>query len=428
MKKKYFFRFMSLIMVLLLVLGGCSASKNEEEPYDNTEKYKDIPKDAENVIRVGPDWEFTSIQAAWDAAQPGSLIVIDGSATYFDLDASLIASGKDNITIRGINGRPRMEVPEGEVYLVQRKGIWVINSNNITIENIEFTGARNFESKNGSGVRVEPVVNITIRDCYFHHNDNGILTSAQADSTVTIEGCEFAYNGYGDGYSHNLYIGEVGTLVFRHNYSHHVKEGHLLKTRALNNYIEYNRLTDEDVKDGYSSGAAIDMPQGGNNYIIGNIMHQGNDNNCRFVWYGLEEKVNPGKNLYFINNTLVNDHQNMREEGFITVRDDPDLNIVVINNIFTGDGRIVVDKTGRDLDGLFVDKSNIKNEDPGFVNRAAFDFRLTKDAEKAIDKGTDPGKSHDGYDLAPVKEYRHKCGWAERKVRGKAIDIGAYEY
>ena len=46
---------------------------------------------------------------------------------------------------------------------------------------------------------------------------------------------------------------------------------------------------------------------------------------------------------------------------------------------------------------------NLPSTDPGFVNRAAFDFRLTAGAP-AIDTGIDPGAAG-GFRLTPVAEY-----------------------
>ena len=48
-----------------------------------------------------------------------------------------------------------------------------------------------------------------MRDCYFHHNENGILTGRDPESDIVVEHSEFAHNGVGDGYTHNLYIGHA---------------------------------------------------------------------------------------------------------------------------------------------------------------------------------------------------------------------------
>jgi hypothetical protein len=85
--------------------------------------------------------------------------------------------------------------------------------------------------KNGAALRLEGT-NFTLRNSFLHDNENGILSNANTSSNIVIEYTEFGHNGYGDGYSHNLYIGNVGSLTFRYNYSHDANVGHNLKSRA----------------------------------------------------------------------------------------------------------------------------------------------------------------------------------------------------
>src|SRR5690606_15270205 len=91
-----------------------------------------------------------------------------------------------------------------------RKAVWVISGNNTLVENIEFFGCRDPKQidQNWAGIRQEGI-GLHVRNCYFHDNDNGILGGGGAESDIIIEYSEFAYNGFGDGYSHNLYIGNV---------------------------------------------------------------------------------------------------------------------------------------------------------------------------------------------------------------------------
>ena len=85
-----------------------------------------------------------------------------------------------------------------------------------------------------------------MRGCYFHDNEDGILTGGGASTEVIVEYSEFADNGNGDGFSHNMYIGHEGRFTLRYSYSHAAKVGHLVKSRAAENYILYNRLSGED--------------------------------------------------------------------------------------------------------------------------------------------------------------------------------------
>ena len=88
-----------------------------------------------------------------------------------------------------------------------------------------------------------------------------------------IDSSEFAHNGHGDGYSHNMYIGAVRTFTLRYSYSHDANVGHLVKSRAATNYILYNRLTEQTGTGSYE----LDLPNGGLSYVIGNVGPAGPD-------------------------------------------------------------------------------------------------------------------------------------------------------
>jgi hypothetical protein len=70
------------------------------------------------------------------------------------------------------------------------------------VENIEFSGAA-VPDHNGAGIRLDET-GLIVRSCYFHNNENGILTSNPYAGDILIEYSEFAANGYGDGYTHNF--------------------------------------------------------------------------------------------------------------------------------------------------------------------------------------------------------------------------------
>ena len=212
------------------------------------------------ILQVGPGKPFATPCAAIAAAAAGDTIQIDSSITYV---GDVCAWTTPNLTLQGVGGA-RAHIDAGGLNS-QGKGIWVISGANTIVENIEFSGAT-VPDHNGVGIR-QQADNLTVRNCYFHDNEEGILTDASLTSTITIEFTEFGFNGFGDGQSHNVYIGNIGTLIFRYNYSHHAKIGHLLKTRAAQNFILYNRLSDEATG---TSSYQIDIPNGGLSYVIGN--------------------------------------------------------------------------------------------------------------------------------------------------------------
>jgi len=252
-----------------------------------------------NTIYVGPSHSFTSFQELYNANVVADYDTILVEADLYQGDNCLFVWEADNLYIKGINGTPTLDAADKYIW---GKGIWVVAGNNTTIENFVFTGAK-VPDNNGAGIRLDGGT-LTVRHCLFDHNEMGILTN-NSDGDITVEYCEFSNNGYGDGFSHNIYVNSVNSFTFRYNYTHHSVIGHTLKSRAKVNIIEYNYFT--DGIDGNSS-RLIDLPNGGMSIIQGNYLEQGPlAENINFIGYGLEGYYDAAFNHLYVNhNTLVN--------------------------------------------------------------------------------------------------------------------------
>jgi hypothetical protein len=355
---------------------------------------------AGQIIKVGQDQAIRRPSDAAHIAHDGDVVEIAAG----DYRGDVAVWRQDRLTLRGVGAKRAHLRAAGRS--AEGKAIWVIKGRNTTVERIEFSGAT-VPDGNGAGIRAEGE-GLVIRDCYFHDNENGILGGA---GDVLIEGTEFARNGAGDGRTHNIYIDRrVSRFTLRNSYSHHAKIGHNVKSRARENRIEYNRIMDEI--DGTAS-YAVDLPDGGLAYIIGNLIQQGSlTENSTIVSYGAEGLVHPHNEIYFINNTVVNDadHGNFLRIVPSTAR------AVVINNLFVGAGEIR---------GTYEGRSNLFLVDPKLSDRAHFDYRLTR-GSAAIDAGADPGIANKVV-LRPVLQYVHPRGAAARPVVGP-LDVGAYEF
>ena len=336
------------------------------------------------------------------AVRDGDTVEID--AGVYDGEA---ASWKaDNLVLRGASAFARLNAPAS---IPNGKAIWVIGGRNTTVENIEFANA-SVADKNGAGIRQEGD-GLTVRHCYFHDNENGILGGGGAGSQVVIEYSEFARNGQGDGYSHNLYISNIASLTFRFCNTHHAEVGHNLKSRANLNFILYNRIIDS--ADGTAS-YEVDIPDGGEAYLIGNVIQQGpNSDNATIVSYGEESNKNSGRGLYVVNNTFINDHS---KGTFVSARSG--ITARLANNIFAGPGTLLSGVAGDTL-------SNWIGNDPGFVSRNGYDYHLTA-GSGAVNKGNDPGEVN-GFSLTPAFQYQPNASGVARSATG-TMDIGAFEY
>lgn len=243
------------------------------------------------------------------------------------------------------------------------------------MENIEFSGAK-VPDRNGGGIRFEGK-NLTVRNCYFHHNENGILGGTNEDGEIVVEHSEFAYNGHGDGQFHNIYIGRVRSLTVKFSHLHHAKVGHNLKSRAMTNQILYNRIIDE--ADGTAS-YEVNLPDGGLAYLVGNVIQQGPKTENSTITSYCDEGLKKGAHeFYFANNSVVNDGP--RESRFIRVNSGT-RQVTIVNNVFAGHGKLL-EGVGKLRNNLIVDKSD-------FVAPERYDYRL-RSGSKAIDKGIDSG-------------------------------------
>jgi chitodextrinase len=389
---------------------GYSYSVQAEDAAGNESARSDIvtvttpPESSqENILRVGPGQTYATPSEAAANANDGDIVEIDASGDYTDATYWYA----DNITIRGVgDGRAHIKAPS---VISNQKAIWVTAGNNIVIENIEFSEAR-VPDRNGAGIRAEGT-NLTIRNCYFHDNEMGILAGSNSNSEIIIEYSEFSKSGFGDGYSHNIYINEIRKFVLQHSYSHHANIGHIVKSRAHENHILYNRLMDEDSGD---SSMIVDIPNGGLTYIIGNIIQQGpNAENAWIITYGTEGTSNPAQELYVVNNTIVN--QRTYGGTFLRVVGSPAGKAV--NNSFVGGGTL--------LSGSLQMQNNLELSTGDLVNSDAYDYRLSS-GSSAINNGINPGSAN-GVSLTPIYSYVHPMS-REARVSVGNIDVGAYEY
>jgi MYXO-CTERM domain-containing protein len=357
------------------------------------------------TLTVGPGKTYTTVKDAVAAAQPGDTIEVDAGDYVDDISSIKV----NDLTIRGVGGRPHLKAT---VPPPNKKGIFVVELGvgPVTVENLEFSGAHISEGdgNNAAGIRAQGT-DLRVKNCYFHDNQNGILAG---DGLMTVEGSEFAYNGQA-GYEHNIYVGPAPKFVFRGNYTHHAKSGHAVKSRAFENYIEYNRIMEE--ADGNGS-ALIDLPQGGLSYIVGNLIQKGPaaENKYRVVYYKGEGATNPDLRLFVSHNTFVNDGA----PAAVFVEAVVATEVVAVNNLFVGMGTPL--KTSDPMPKV-TDMGNLQTDMAGLVDRAGYDYHLLPGAP-GIDLGVPTEMP-----FTPVSQYVHPTMLEDRAVVGPP-DVGAYEF
>lgn len=350
-------------------------------------------------IEVGPTRTLTLPSQAAAMANDGDTILID--AGLYPGDAAIWRA--NNLTIRGVGGRAHLRADGAAA---QGKAIWVITGQNTTVESIEFSGAT-VPDMNGAGIRQEGP-NLIVRDCYFHDNEDGILTGENLNSDILVESSIFDHNGAGDGFSHNMYIGHVRSFTLRGSYTHDARVGHLIKSRANLSIIEGNRITEEA---GADASMEAEFPNGGTVIVVGNFIVQGpNSQNSGIISFGSEGSTNPNEGLFVAYNTVVNS----LGRGTI-VNNRGTAPAVVVDNIFYGGGTV--------LGGPGTPASNLVSATPGFVDVANLDVHLLA-SSAAIGAAVDPGMGG-GRSLIPTIEYVHP---ARSTPRGSGLDQGCFEH
>ena len=377
MTKEKTYRLLSTWIVVVFSWIAVSASASEIPPLG-----------LEKVLRVGPTREIRTLAAASNLLKDQGTIEVDAGEYHAD-----VAIWKQkNLTLRAVGGRVKL-IASGAA--AEGKGIWVIRGGIIEVDGFDFLDAA-VRDRNGAGIRLDRG-HLVVRNSTFTNNENGILTGSDKESILEIENCEFGNNGFGDGRSHNLYVGAIKRLSVTGSYFHHARVGHLLKSRAAENHIFYNRLTDEI---GGRASYELEFPSGGIAYVVGNVIQQGSQTeNPHMISYAAEGYKWTDNELYLINNTLVDNRPN---NGVFLKIKPGNVKIQAINNLLVGNnGKLDTAGPGHYQNNINVDWNE-------FVRAQREDFRLVKDS-KLIGKGINPSIEN-GINLRPTKEYQHPRG------------------
>lgn len=248
---------------------------------------------AGRVLSVGSGEPYPVPSAAAAVAQAGDVVRIKAG----DYRGDVAVWQADSLTLCGVGGRARLFADGNSA---QGKAIWVINGAGVTVEGIEFHGAR-VPDENGAGIRAAGG-DLKVIDCGFFDNENGILGNNGAAS-IFVERSEFARNGHGDGQSHNLYVGQVDRLVVIASFFHEARSGHNLKSRARENRIEHSYFMDGRVG---SSSYLAEFPNGGQVLLRGNLFQKGPEaENPTAISFGVEGLKWPDNLLEMVHNTVV---------------------------------------------------------------------------------------------------------------------------
>lgn len=354
------------------------------------------------VLKVGPRQAVKSLAAAARAAKDGMLVEVDAG----DYTADAATWHQHDLTLRAVGGRVRMIAAGAHA---QGKGLFVTNGQRMRIEGFDFIGAT-VPDRNGAGIRLEAGT-LTLVDCGFRDNENGVLTANNDQIELDIVDCDFGPIALREGKTHNLYVGAIKRLAVTGSYFHHGVLGHLLKSRAALNHILYNRLSDEI---GGRASYELEFPNGGVAVVMGNlIMQSSTTENPHVISFGIEGATWPKQQLFLVNNTLVD----QRPSGGIWLRvTPPQIEVTLMNNLLVGRPQLAAA-------GHWRQRANFRADFDEFVRAVREDFRLKPDSDlrgKAVDAGEGGGLK-----LTPTRQYQHPH--TSVAVSGPARQPGAFQ-
>ncbi|MEH0166559.1 right-handed parallel beta-helix repeat-containing protein [Paucibacter sp. JuS9] len=242
-------------------------------------------------LRVGPNERVRTLAEAARLARDGWLIEVAAG----DYRADVASWRRDGLRLRAVGGRVRL-IADGAH--AEGKALFVINGRGVEVEGFDFSGAT-VPDRNGAGIRFESG-SLTLRDCSFSDCECGLMSSNDGAARLVVEDCDFGRPRPAQAFTHLLYAGRIAQLEVRGCNFHDGHHGHLLKSRAAQSRVEYNR---------FASGRAsyeLEFPNGGQVCVLGNVIEQGRDSeNPLMLSYGVEGWAWPRNELDLVHNTWI---------------------------------------------------------------------------------------------------------------------------
>ncbi|GAA3398360.1 right-handed parallel beta-helix repeat-containing protein [Cryptosporangium minutisporangium] len=408
------------VLVAIAVIAGVTLTTGSDD--DGGRRTTPITDHGdENTLTVGPEGEYTSIQAAVDAAGPGDTVRIAGG-TYREV-VHLTRSGRPGayLTIAAKPGEKVVldgggELPESSsetrglitldrqqyvrisgltVTRSARHGIYAGHASHVVVEGSEVS-----HSQDG-GILIGDGADLTLTGNRVHHNnaaaEDGDIERAANEGITLYQATNFRIQG---NVVHENY--EEGIDVKNDTTNGTIQGNRVYANNGPNIYVDGAsdvQVFNNDVYDAKGptkSGIGLAVESGGsarNVRIFNNLLH-GNPGGGIDFWVGTYSDV------AIYNNTI---YRNGR--AAIRLNTGSVTKSVATNNIIYGNPLY-------DVPGITM--SNNLTSDPEFVDLAAGDVRL-KESSPAIDAAT-PGRAP-AFDLTG----------AARPV-GAGPDLGAYEF
>jgi parallel beta-helix repeat protein len=407
---------MALVAVMLV---GITSTALFLAQVQRTQNVRSFAEGTNLVVAKDGSGQYTTIQAAADAATPGSTVVIK-AGTYNELvtiknagvanayitfqaepGAKVIVDGTDLIPVSAttglftLNNKSYIKIIGLTFTNSKSHGIYASRSNNVIIQNNEVANSQN------GGILVGDATNITIDGNNVHNNNaaasggNIDLAANEAISLYKVTTFEVMNNKVYDNYEEGIDPKSTTSNGSIHNNVVYGNNGPNIYIDGASNIEVYDNNV-YDAKGATKAGIGLAVESGGsasNVKIYNNIIH-GNPGGGVNFWIGSYSNVS------IVNNTIYNN-----QKAALSVNSGKVTNSLFRNNIAYGNPLNAVA-------GFTMDHN--LTTDPGFVDIATGNVQLTANSA-AINAGTVDG--------APTTDFNG----TPRPTTG-SVDSGAYQY
>ncbi|TNE38071.1 MAG: hypothetical protein EP347_06760 [Alphaproteobacteria bacterium] len=235
-----------------------------------------------------------ALSVALRKAIPGDTISLAQgiyNVTDLEIDKSIALRGEGKVTLRSDRS-----VRKG--LFVTRRGV------SLLVDGLIFEGASS-QDRNGAGIRHQGS-HLVVLNSVFHRNEDGILATADGSGDLIIRNSRFLGNGYGDGYSHGIYVQKIKTLTVTDSLFSGTKVGHHIKSMAGRTFVQTSQFDDHGGMTSYSIEVA-----GGGDFEVSKCHFQrdGNAGNNTVIFYSANRGGVPGR-LRITSNSVVSEKQN----------------------------------------------------------------------------------------------------------------------
>lgn len=347
---------------------------------------------------VGEGEEYSSVQAAVDAAPDGGSVGIEGG-TY---EQCAVIPENKSLTIRGFDGRPHLKsrLCDGKAVLVN------YSKGKVVVDGLELSDAGTDKviwHHDNTGALI-------LRNVEVHNAGMGILASTNSER-LEIHDSEFYDMDEPTQNGHLVYAGQVKDLVIKGSYFHSARNGHMIKAKSVNVDIENNYLLDN-----YGTTANLINIWGcGTNRVVGNaIVSENRDGAVQAMDVTVRKRYGDVKpcpvnnaDITIAYNSFLKKGETLWSSLLLDVYDMDSMTIE--NNLVTG-ARLVKDGTTQ---GVYWYPGDWNGKNQSYAADQYLDDQLhVESAPSAVDSAHEP-----------TEQYRHPMA---TEPRDNAYNMGAY--